>query len=58
MRGWLTEAIQIGAAVPLSQCQVFEELTDQPDLDTDIYRVEVSQKNGHWAWLTPIWAEK
>ncbi|MBC9868391.1 MAG: DUF3604 domain-containing protein [Opitutae bacterium] len=57
LRGWLTEAIQIGPAVPLNLCRVEETLTDKPKKKMDIYRLEVAQKNGHWAWLTPIWAE-
>ncbi|MBC9889668.1 MAG: DUF3604 domain-containing protein [Opitutae bacterium] len=57
LRGWLTEAIQIGPAVPLNLCRVEETLTDKPKKKMDIYRLEVAQKNGQWAWLTPIWAE-
>lgn len=58
MRGWLTEAIQIGPAVPLSACHLEAFLTDQPEQDMDIYRLEVAQKNGQWAWLTPIWTAR
>ncbi len=58
LRGWLTEAIQIGPAVPLNHCRVETTLTDKPENDRDIYRLEVAQKNGQWAWLTPIWAER
>ena len=57
LRGWLTEAIQIGPALPLASCRVEESVTDHPETDRDYYRLEVAQKNGHWAWLTPIWAE-
>ncbi len=57
LRGWLTEAIRIGPAVPLNLCRVEERLMDKPEKKMDIYRLEVAQKNGQWAWLTPIWAE-
>lgn len=57
LRGWLTEAIQIGPAVPLNHCRVEETVTDLAEKNRDIYRLEVAQKNGQWAWLTPIWAE-
>jgi hypothetical protein len=49
MRGWLTEAIQIGPATPLGDCVVEAEFTDEP---------EAAQTNGQWAWLTPVWAER
>jgi len=58
VRGWLTEAIRIGPLVPLSQCTLDAELADQPEQEVDLYRVEVQQRNGQWAWLTPIWAER
>ncbi|MCZ6674567.1 MAG: DUF3604 domain-containing protein [Verrucomicrobia bacterium] len=57
LRGWLTEAIQIGPAVSLNDCQVNASLTDEPENDVDIYRLEAAQTNGQWAWLTPIWVE-
>ena len=57
LRGWLTEAIQIGPAVPLNLCRVETMVRDKPEKNRDIYRLEVAQKNGQWAWLTPIWAE-
>lgn len=58
LRGWLTEAIQIGPATPMDDCVVEAEFEDEPELETDIYRLEVRQCNGHWAWLTPIWVER
>tara|TARA_Y100000588_G_scaffold389695_1_gene493167 strand:+ start:9636 stop:11135 length:1500 start_codon:yes stop_codon:yes gene_type:complete len=58
MRGWLTEAMQIGPAVPKSECCVSAELLDDPENDSDIYRLEAAQANGQWVWLTPIWIER
>lgn len=57
LRGWLTEAICIGPLVPVEECQVEGSYHDDPDQDCDVYRLQVAQKNGQWAWLTPIWAE-
>jgi hypothetical protein len=57
-RGWLTEAIKIGPLVPISDCLVFAELIDSPEKAVDYYRLQVSQHNGQWAWLTPIWVER
>ena len=58
LRGWLTEAIQIGPAVSVNDCQVEATFLDEPENDTDVYRLEAAQTNGQWAWLTPIWAER
>ena len=59
LRGWLSEAIRIGPLVPLAECQVNAEWTDDsPALPVDVYRLQVAQHNNQWAWLTPIWAEQ
>ena len=58
LRGWLSEAIRIGPLVQLSECQIEAQLTDEPELDVDYYRLQVAQKNGQWAWLSPIWVER
>jgi len=58
LRGWLSEAMQIGPAVPIEACQLTAEFDDEPERDVDYYRLRVAQKNGQWAWLTPIWAER
>jgi hypothetical protein len=55
LRGWLTEAIQVGSLVPQSACTVVDSWLDPPDQEVDRYRLQVAQKNGQWAWLTPIW---
>ncbi|MGH7201439.1 MAG: DUF3604 domain-containing protein [Planctomycetaceae bacterium] len=58
LRGWLSEAVRIGPAVPLSDCEIDAEWTDRADGDTDRYRLQVAQVNGQWAWLSPIWARR
>jgi hypothetical protein len=55
LRGWLTEAIRIGPMVMESECTLQTEFTDRGANPTDRYRLQVAQKNGQWAWLTPIW---
>lgn len=58
LRGWLSEAVRIGPLVPLADCAVDFEFTDGPDAEVDRYRLQVAQRNGHWAWLTPVWCER
>lgn len=58
LRGWLTEAMQVGPAVPLEACRASAEFTDPPQQPSDRYQLRVAQRNGHWAWLTPIWVDQ
>jgi hypothetical protein len=58
LRGWLSEAVRIGPLVPSEECTCLAVAEDEPQLDVDVYRLRVSQHNGQWAWLTPIWAER
>ncbi len=58
LRGWLSEAIRIGPLVPLEECKLQAEFDDDPAQSVDIYRLRVAQRNGQWAWLTPIWVER
>ncbi|MDE0736724.1 MAG: hypothetical protein OSB47_12935 [Pirellulaceae bacterium] len=58
LRGWLSEAIQLGPLVPESACQFTTSFEDEPDQDEDRYRLEVTQSNGQCAWLTPIWVQR
>lgn len=55
LRGWLTEAIRIGSLVPESVCRVSERWIDRGSEPVDRYRIQVAQKNGQWAWSSPIW---
>jgi len=58
LRGWLSEAIQIGPLANEVDCAFETELQDEPQEDVDRYRLEVHQRNGQCAWLTPIWVER
>ncbi|MEW4530540.1 DUF3604 domain-containing protein [Maioricimonas sp. JC845] len=58
LRGWLTEAIRIGPLVPVEECRVEGEFVDEPESDVDVYRLQVAQRNGQWAWLTPVWVDR
>lgn len=58
LRGWLSEAVRIGPLVPIEECTVEADWFDLPERDVDLYRLQVAQHNGQWAWLTPIWAEQ
>lgn len=58
LNGWLSEAIRIGPLVPIHETTVEAEFRDLPDRETDVYRINVAQKNDQWAWLSPIWAEQ
>jgi len=57
LRGWLSEAIQIGPLTPAADCCVAADLEVKPETNCDRYRLRVAQANGQWAWLSPIWIE-
>jgi hypothetical protein len=57
LRGWLSEAVQVGPLDRASDCTVMGEFVDERHEDCDRYRLRVAQQNGQWAWLTPIWVE-
>lgn len=59
MNGWLSEAIQIHRAIPQDAFE-FEHymIDDKPSKDTDYYYIRVRQKDGQWAWSSPIWCER
>ena len=58
LRGWLSEAIRVGPLDPIGDCTVAGEFDDEPTTESDRYRLEVVQKNGQCAWLSPIWVER
>ena len=50
-----SQAFKIHKALPESRYIFNIDMEDQlPEKDEDIYRVEVSQKNGQWAYSSPI----
>jgi hypothetical protein len=59
MIGWLSEAILFNRAMPESCFTVEHYMEDkEPERDTDYYYVRVRQRDGQWAWSSPIWAER
>lgn len=51
-----SHAYKVHRAVPESQYKFHLELTDdKKEQECDIYHAEVSQKNGHWAFITPVY---
>ena len=59
MRGWLSEAVRFNRAAPeeaFAVCSWFVD--DQPERMTDYYYVRVRQRDGQWAWTSPIWVER
>lgn len=59
MRGWLSEAIQFNRAAPESAFAIGTYMEDRDaERDTDYYYVRVRQRDGQWAWASPIWVER
>ena len=59
MIGWLSEAILFNRAMPESCFTLEHYMEDKdPQRDTDYYYVRVRQRDGQWAWSSPIWAER
>ena len=58
LRGWLSEAVRVGPLIPIGACQVEADLQDEPAEAVDVYRLQVAQQNGQWAWLSPIWVTR
>jgi hypothetical protein len=60
LRGWRSEAIVLHRALPVELARVQETFVDDtPSVDSvegaDCYRLRVAQRNGQWAWSSPIW---
>lgn len=59
MRGWLSEAVLFNrAATPDVFTVDYSNTDDRPSRDTDYYYVRVRQRDGQWAWSTPIWVKR
>ena len=59
LRGWLSEAIQFERAATEPGFTVGHVMTDEvAERDTDYYYARVRQRDGQWAWTSPIWVEK
>ena len=65
LEGFVSEAIVFHHAVPRELSRFQREIDDWPrrrlraeaeaGRETDWYRLRVCQRNGQWAWLSPIW---
>lgn len=59
MRGWLSEAVRFNRAAPEDAFRTGTWFVDdQPERDTDYYYVRVRQRDGQWAWTSPIWTKR
>lgn len=59
MIGWLSEAIQFHRAATESVYKIDYKITDNnPEKATDYYYVRVRQRDGNWAFSSPIWVNK
>ncbi len=59
LRGWLSEAIQFERAATEPGFLAGHIMTDEmAERDTDYYYARVRQRDGQWAWTSPIWVER
>lgn len=59
MRGWLSEAIRFNRPAVESSFMLADFLIDnEAERDTDYYYVRVRQRDGQWAWSSPIWVNR
>ncbi|NPV54235.1 MAG: DUF3604 domain-containing protein [Firmicutes bacterium] len=58
MRGWLSESVCIHRAVLQEEYCFHWVFQDIPEAVTDYYYIRVAQKNGNWAWSSPIWVSR
>ena len=56
MKPWHSEAVKIHAAVPDSAYEMVLEAEDEGSGGMDVYHAEFAQKNGQWAFVSPIYA--
>lgn len=57
--GWQGPAVRVHRAVP-QNAYTFEADVKDPATgatETDCYRIRVAQRNGQWAWSSPVWIE-
>ena len=61
MKPWHSQAYKVHTAVPACQYQVtgnFSDVEEKGSQKEDFYHLEISQLNGHWAFVTPIWVAR
>lgn len=56
VKPWHSEAVKIHAAVPDSAYEMVLEAEDEGSGGMDVYHAEFAQKNGQWAFVSPIYA--
>lgn len=58
MKAWHSQAFKVHPAIPAVQYQLAGSFEDGPSgAEEDFYHLEVSQLNGHWAFVTPVWVK-
>lgn len=58
MQEWHSQAFKVHPAIPAVQYLLEGRFEDVPTgRAEDFYHLEVSQCNGHWAFVTPIWVK-
>ena len=59
MKKWHSQAFKVHTAVPACRYQVSGSFSDTAGegQKEDFYHLEVSQLNGHWAFVTPVWVK-
>jgi len=56
VKPWHSETVKIHAAVPDSAYEMVLEAEDEGSGGMDVYHAEFAQKNGQWAFVSPIYA--
>jgi len=55
MKPYHSQAYKIHTAISTSQYMAEDTFTDMASGPRDFYHMEVSQQNGHWAYVTPVY---
>ncbi|WP_395548314.1 MULTISPECIES: DUF3604 domain-containing protein [unclassified Lacrimispora] len=55
MKPYHSQAYKIHTAISTSQYMIEDTFTDMASGPRDFYHMEVSQQNGHWAYVTPVY---
>jgi hypothetical protein len=59
LQDYASEAFVLHRAVPEAHYRLTHEWIDaEPEWPEDIYHVEIAQRNGQWAWITPVYVRQ
>lgn len=59
LQDYASEAFVLHRAVPEAHYRLAREWIDtEPEWPEDIYHVEIAQRNGQWAWITPVYVRQ